>query len=132
MKSGHEEEAIFNLSWVRNLDRNDPYVLDEVAAMRHQIALELSVTRGNSGNSVVSYVKGIWAEISAKGIRNRMAIGFCMMMVCELPSFRFRMSGTYIPYSSKTWWEQTPSITTLHLSSKQSVSCISQSAFRTI
>jgi hypothetical protein len=82
MKAGKDVKAVENLAWVRNLDRNHPYVMDELAAMRHQIELELSVVRGHSGNAMVSYVRGIWAEISAKGIRNRMFLGFMIMMVC--------------------------------------------------
>lgn len=84
LKQGRHSDAVSSLVFLRNLPADHPYILEEVAAIESQIE-DVSLLHGQEKRDgrwawFKSYWYGIWSYITAKGIRNRMAIGFFMMM----------------------------------------------------
>ncbi|KAL7414336.1 general substrate transporter [Mrakia frigida] len=84
LKQGRTDAALSSLTFLRNLPADHPYILEEVAAIESQIE-DVSLLRGEEERDgkwawFKSYWYGIWRYITAKGIRNRMALGFGMMM----------------------------------------------------
>lgn len=80
LKMDRPEEAARNLSFLRMLPVGDPYIEAELSATVVQINREREVTDRHEGGVVGKYVRGIWHEVSAKGIRNRLIIGAFIMM----------------------------------------------------
>ncbi|KIK54764.1 hypothetical protein GYMLUDRAFT_176782 [Collybiopsis luxurians FD-317 M1] len=81
LKMNRADKAMENLSWLRTLPSNDRYVENELSATVMQINREREVTARETGGSRFSrYFKGIWHEVSKKGIRNRMVIGAWIMI----------------------------------------------------
>lgn len=77
-KSGQWEKALGNLAYIRNLPADHEYVAFEIHEMRAQLEHE-SKWEGD-GNTFLRQVK----ELGMKGVRNRLAIGMCMMMCQNL------------------------------------------------
>jgi hypothetical protein len=80
LKRHRPEEATANLCWLRNLPPSHTYIEEELSATVVQINREKEVTATHTGNAVTKYCRGIWAEVSRKGIRNRLIIGAFIMM----------------------------------------------------
>ncbi|BGP15982.1 hypothetical protein JCM10213v2_003975 [Rhodosporidiobolus nylandii] len=80
LKCHRPEEATANLCWLRNLPPSHTYIEEELSATVVQINREKEVTANHAGNTVTRYCRGIWAEVSRKGIRNRLIIGAFIMM----------------------------------------------------
>jgi len=80
LKHGQAEKATSNLCWLRNLSPTDTYVEEELSATVVQIKREREVTAKYQGNVVQRYLRGMWNEVSAPGIRNRLLIGAFIMM----------------------------------------------------
>ena len=74
-KSGQWEKCLSNLAYIRNLPEDHEYVAYEIHEMRAQLEHEASY-----GTSFVKQFK----ELGMKGVRNRLAIGMCMMMCQNL------------------------------------------------
>ncbi|CAE7095715.1 unnamed protein product [Rhizoctonia solani] len=70
-------EAIVNLSWMRNLPADHPYIQDEVQGIRAQFERE---TQGGKNEGLIAKLK----ELGRPGIRNRLGIGMCIMMCQNL------------------------------------------------
>ncbi|EUC61117.1 sugar porter (SP) family MFS transporter [Rhizoctonia solani AG-3 Rhs1AP] len=70
-------EAIVNLSWMRNLPADHPYVQDEIQGIRAQFERE---TQGGNNEGLTAKLK----ELGKPGIRNRLGIGMCIMMCQNL------------------------------------------------
>ncbi|CAE6505297.1 unnamed protein product [Rhizoctonia solani] len=76
-RRGRVNDATVNLSWIRNLSADHPYIQDEIQGIRAQFERETQV-----GNN-----KGLTAklrELGRPGIRNRLGIGMCIMMCQNL------------------------------------------------
>ncbi|GAA6002422.1 hypothetical protein JCM10207_001111 [Rhodosporidiobolus poonsookiae] len=80
LKRHRPEEATANLCWLRNLEPTHTYIEEELSATVVQINREKEVTATHTGNAFTRYCRGMWAEVSRKGIRNRLAIGAFIMM----------------------------------------------------
>ncbi|GAA5977601.1 hypothetical protein JCM11641_006873 [Rhodosporidiobolus odoratus] len=80
LKRHRPEEATANLCWLRCLPPTHTYIEEELSATVVQISREEAVTAGHQGNSITRYCRGIWSEISRKGIRNRLVIGAFIMV----------------------------------------------------
>ncbi|GAA5845743.1 hypothetical protein JCM11251_007295 [Rhodosporidiobolus azoricus] len=80
LKRHRPEQATANLCWLRNLPPTHSYIEEELSATVVQINREKEVTANHQGNAVTRYFRGIWSEVSRKGIRNRLAIGAFIMM----------------------------------------------------
>lgn len=76
-KKGDWEKCIDNLSWIRKLPADHEYVAYEVHDMRAQLEHESKLTHGQS-------FWGQFKELGMRGVRNRLAIGMCMMMCQNL------------------------------------------------
>jgi sugar porter (SP) family MFS transporter len=76
-KKGAWEKCIDNLCWIRKLPADHEYVAHEVHEMRAQLEHESKMIRGTSFFSQ-------FKELGMKGVRNRLAIGMCMMMCQNL------------------------------------------------
>src|SRR5271155_2114738 len=76
-KSGKWEKAIANLSYIRNLPADHEYVAYEIHDMRAQLEHEEKWAHGTNWFSQ-------FKELGMKGVRNRLAIGMCMMMCQNL------------------------------------------------
>lgn len=74
-KSGQWEKCLANLAYIRNLPADHEYVAYEIHEMRAQLEHEAKF-----GTSFIKQFK----ELGAKGVRNRLAIGMCMMMCQNL------------------------------------------------
>ncbi|CAE6451579.1 unnamed protein product [Rhizoctonia solani] len=70
-------EAIVNLSWMRNLPAHHPYIQDEIQGIRDQYERE---TQGGGDKGLVAKLK----EFGRPGIRNRLGVGMCIMMCQNL------------------------------------------------
>ncbi|GAA5903721.1 hypothetical protein JCM5296_002129 [Sporobolomyces johnsonii] len=80
LKKNKPELATKNLCWLRALPPSHSYIEEELSATVVQINREKEVTINEKGNSITKYCRGMWREISAKGIRNRLVIGAFIMM----------------------------------------------------
>lgn len=73
-----------SLAWLRNLPEDHPYVQEELEAIRSHLedVKSLQSTELKEGRRTWwgSYWRGIWRYLSAPGMRNRLAIGFAMML----------------------------------------------------
>ncbi|CAE6498094.1 unnamed protein product [Rhizoctonia solani] len=76
-KAGREEEAIKNLSWIRNLPHDHEYVQQEIQATRSQLEREMALVRDHG-------FSGQLRELGKPGIRNRLGIGMTIMMFQNL------------------------------------------------
>lgn len=76
-KSGQWEKALATLSYVRNLPADHEYIHFEMHEMRAQLEHEAKWAHGST------YLKQ-FKELGLKGVRNRLAIGMCMMMCQNL------------------------------------------------
>jgi hypothetical protein len=72
-KVGRWEQALSNLSYIRNLPTDHEYVAFEIHEMRAQLEHEAKWAHGSS------FFKQ-FKELGMKGVRNRLAIGMTMMM----------------------------------------------------
>ncbi|KAI5480441.1 MFS transporter, quinate permease [Pseudohyphozyma bogoriensis] len=80
LKMNRPEVAAKNLSFLRNLPADHPYVENELSAVVVQINREREVTKSTPGNNAVTrYFRGMYHECSRKGIRNRLIIGALIM-----------------------------------------------------
>jgi sugar porter (SP) family MFS transporter len=77
LKNGRDEQAIKNLTLIRQLPADDAYLEWEVATVKEQIQLEF-----DSGANE-SFAKKLKAAFSP-GVRNRLAIGMSLMMLQNL------------------------------------------------
>jgi hypothetical protein len=75
-KAGRWEQCLANLAYVRNLPTDHEYVAYEMHEMRAQLEHEANISSGD----IISQFK----ELGMKGVRNRLAIGMCMMMCQNL------------------------------------------------
>jgi hypothetical protein len=73
-KKDRWEDAEHVLSDIRQLPSSHPYVIREMAEMRAEISFETMIT----GQHPTFWTK--LKQLSKKGIRNRVAIGLCLMM----------------------------------------------------
>ncbi|KAL8292651.1 hypothetical protein RQP46_001263 [Phenoliferia psychrophenolica] len=80
LKMQKPELASRNLCFLRNLPADHPYIEAELSATVVQINREREVTAKHEGNQFQKYCRGMWHEVSAKGIRNRLIIGAFIMM----------------------------------------------------
>ncbi|KAM0752230.1 putative hexose transport-related protein [Meredithblackwellia eburnea MCA 4105] len=80
LKMSNPEDAAKNLSFLRCLPVDHSYVEQELSATVVQINREKAVTDAHKGGKIERYFRGIWHEVSAKGIRNRLIIGAFIMM----------------------------------------------------
>jgi Sugar (and other) transporter len=76
-KSGQWEKALSNLSYIRHLPADHEYIHYEIHEMRAQLEHEAKWAHGS--NFFTQF-----KELRLKGIRNRLAIGMCMMMCQNL------------------------------------------------
>ncbi|CED84031.1 mfs quinate transporter [Phaffia rhodozyma] len=83
-KQARDAEATRNLCILRDLSPDHPYILDEIASIRTQISDVTVLHAKEETEGRVAWFKSYWRGIAkyclAKGIRNRMAIGFMMML----------------------------------------------------
>jgi hypothetical protein len=70
-------EALCNLSWMRNLPANHPYVQEEYSAIKMQLERERQ-----NGDGVG--LRGNLKELGKPGIRNRLGAGMVIMMCQNL------------------------------------------------
>lgn len=73
-KKDRLEEAERTLCAIRGLPADDPYVVHEMREMAAEVAFEAAMAGQNP--TLKSQLK----QLVKKGIRNRMAIGLCLMM----------------------------------------------------
>lgn len=89
LKSNKPEQALANLSWIRNLDPEHPYILREMDAIRRQLE-DVRILSGKEAREGAWSWAGAYVRTLAKylgAIKNRLAIGFCLMLFqskCEL------------------------------------------------
>ena len=76
-KAGREEEAVKNLSWIRNLPHDHEYVQQEIQATRAQLDRETALVRDHG-------FMGQVRELGKPGIRNRLGVGMAIMMFQNL------------------------------------------------
>ncbi len=76
-KTGQWEKSLATLSYVRNLPADHEYIHFEMHEMRAQLEHEAKWAHGST------YLKQ-FKELGMKGVRNRLAIGMCMMMCQNL------------------------------------------------
>ena len=76
-KSGNWKKCLANLSYIRNLPSDHEYIAYEIHDMRAQLEHEAEWAHGSS------FFKQ-FKELGMKGVRNRLAIGMCMMMCQNL------------------------------------------------
>ena len=76
-KVGREDEAIRNLSWIRNLPDSHHYVQEEIQATRAQLDREMAVVRDHG-------FMGQLKELGKPGVRNRLGVGMAIMMFQNL------------------------------------------------
>ncbi|CCO37755.1 putative quinate permease AltName: Full=Quinate transporter [Rhizoctonia solani AG-1 IB] len=76
-KAGREEEAVKNLSWIRNLPHDHQYVRQEIQATRSQLDREMALVRDHG---FIGQVR----ELGKPGIRNRLGVGMAIMMFQNL------------------------------------------------
>ncbi|KAH8883732.1 MFS quinate transporter QutD [Thozetella sp. PMI_491] len=77
IKAGREEQAMHNLSRIRSLPSNDPYILWEVDSVKEQLQREHDLGAHRS----------LWKQLSevfASGNRNRLFLGMGLMMLQNL------------------------------------------------
>src|SRR5271170_407639 len=86
-KSGNWEKSLSNLAYIRNLPADHEYVHQEIHDMRAQLEHEAKWAHG------ASFFKQ-FKELALKGVRNRLAIGMCMMMCQNLTG----INGIVISY----------------------------------
>ena len=72
LKMEKPELASANLCFLRKLPSDHPYIESELSATVVQINREREVTDGHKGGKVAKYFRGMWHEVSQKGIRNRL------------------------------------------------------------
>lgn len=70
---GQEERSIKTLAWIRKLDEDDKYILEEIEMIDRQLATVRDYT-----------LRRQFSEIFRKGIRNRLVAGLLMMMFQNL------------------------------------------------
>ncbi|CAE6540540.1 unnamed protein product [Rhizoctonia solani] len=70
-------DAIANLSWMRNLPADHPYIQDEIQGIRAQFERE---AQDGNNEGLVNKLK----ELGRPGVRNRLGIGMCIMMCQNL------------------------------------------------
>ncbi|CAE6477998.1 unnamed protein product [Rhizoctonia solani] len=76
-KAGREEQAIKNLSWIRNLPHDHEYVQQEIHATRSQLNREMALARDHG-------FMGQVRELGKPGVRNRLGVGMAIMMFQNL------------------------------------------------
>ncbi|KAH8892793.1 putative sugar transporter [Thozetella sp. PMI_491] len=78
VKNGKFDLARKNLSWVRNLPADHPYVESELAQMKSQLDAEAEYGRGTS------QIKAAWKELSSKRLRFRVCFAMAMKWMSNL------------------------------------------------
>jgi hypothetical protein len=79
LKRGREDEAYRVYSYLRNLPADHPYIEEDVAFVKGQIASERAVSTGGDP-SFAAFVRGALKESVMKGMRNRFLLVFLMFM----------------------------------------------------
>ncbi|ELU38423.1 MFS quinate transporter QutD [Rhizoctonia solani AG-1 IA] len=92
-KAGREEQAIKNLSWIRNLPHDHEYVQQEIHATRSQLNREMALARDHG-------FMGQVRELGKPGVRNRLGVGMAIMMFQNLTGINAinvqrEINGTY-------------------------------------
>lgn len=84
-KMGRSEQATRNLVWIRHLEADHPYVMNELTTTQQHIDMGQAAVRQGG-------LKGLIKEMCVKGNRNRVALGCCVMM-CQVSRdpFSFRL-----------------------------------------
>ncbi|PBP15963.1 MFS quinate transporter QutD [Diplocarpon rosae] len=77
LKNGRDEQAIKNLTRIRDLPADDPYILWEVETCKEQVQRDFDLGANDS------FLKKLRA-VFAPGIRNRLVIGMSLMMLQNL------------------------------------------------
>ncbi|GAB1522311.1 hypothetical protein RhiTH_005425 [Rhizoctonia solani] len=76
-RKGQLNDAIVNLSWIRNLPADHPYIQQEMEGIRAQFQREM---QENGTGGFMTKLK----ELTKPGIRNRLGVGMCIMMCQNL------------------------------------------------
>lgn len=69
LRRGKNEEALRNLTYLRMLPEDHPYIQEEVDLVRARMEEELSVAGGKTG--IRGYLSGAMKELSKKHMRHR-------------------------------------------------------------
>ncbi|KAF2475048.1 MFS quinate transporter-like protein QutD [Lindgomyces ingoldianus] len=80
LKQGRDDDAYAVYSYIRNLPAGHPYIMEDVAFVKTQIAKERAMVTGTQTPSFTEFIKGAAKESMMKGMRNRFLLVFIMFM----------------------------------------------------
>ena len=83
LRKEKNERAYKVLEDLRQLPQDHPYVQEDIAMMRNRLADEAAIA-ATYGSGVWAYIRGSLAELSRKGMRNRVFLVFCAFTLANL------------------------------------------------